>query len=166
MTNPIAEKLAEEHRDIDAGIAAFKAAPAADAAAAQGLAKALAALRRHIYIEEQLLFPPLRSGRAFGAIMAMLREHGEMWPLLDKLEPLAASGGGDAGVAGLLAELEKLLLAHNDKEEKTVYGDADAVIKGEAAGELLAFAASGTLPAGWKCERIAGGAKPPFGPRK
>lgn len=52
----LAAALEREHHEIDAGIAAFTAAPGDW----QPLARAIRALRRHIYLEEEFLFPLLR----------------------------------------------------------------------------------------------------------
>jgi hemerythrin HHE cation binding domain-containing protein len=52
----LAAALEREHHEIDAGIAAFTAAPGDR----QPLARVIRALRRHIYREEEFLFPLLR----------------------------------------------------------------------------------------------------------
>ena len=43
------------------------------------LAGAIAALRRHIYLEEEFLFPPLKTAGLMIQIFAMLRQHGDLW---------------------------------------------------------------------------------------
>ncbi|ODU11254.1 MAG: hypothetical protein ABS84_00320 [Rubrivivax sp. SCN 71-131] len=149
----LAQTLQQEHQDIDAAFAAFKAAPAGDAPAAAAMRAALAALRRHIYVEETMLFPPMRQGSAFAAIFVMLREHGQMWPLLDELDTLLDAGAPTPRTAALRTELEQLLAPHNDKEEKIVYSLADAAHAGASGETMLAFLASGAMPAGWACER-------------
>jgi regulator of cell morphogenesis and NO signaling len=59
--------LEHEHREIDAGIDAFRAA-AADGesetepdGAVSSLQRAIDALRRHIYLEEEFLFPAMQA---------------------------------------------------------------------------------------------------------
>lgn len=88
----VSATLEGEHRTIDEGIFAFLRSDAATVTPEQrtGLLDAIALLRRHIYIEEQYLFPPLRAAGLFGPVMVMVHEHGLMWPLLDKLERLVA----------------------------------------------------------------------------
>ena len=54
-TGSLAAALEQEHREIDDGIAAFTAVPGDRHA----LARAIGALRRHIYLEEEILFPLL-----------------------------------------------------------------------------------------------------------
>ena len=45
--------------------------------------RAMESLRRHIFLEEQLLFPPLREAGMIAPVLVMLREHGEIWQSLD-----------------------------------------------------------------------------------
>ena len=51
----LAVALEREHHQIDGGVAAFAAAPGDR----QSLARAIGALRRHIYLVEEFLFPLL-----------------------------------------------------------------------------------------------------------
>ena len=46
------------------------------------------ALRRHIYLEEAFLVPPLRAAGAAMPVPVMLREHGELWRTVDSLSAL------------------------------------------------------------------------------
>src|SRR6185437_13094418 len=55
QTESLAQTLQKEHDEIDAGIAAFTASPGDR----QLLTRAIRALRRHIYLEEEFLFPLL-----------------------------------------------------------------------------------------------------------
>jgi len=83
-TESLAAALEREHHEIDEGTAAFAASPRNP----QPLARAIRALRRHIYLEEEFLFPLL--GEAEPALRApvfvMLREHAQIWNTLDALE--------------------------------------------------------------------------------
>src|SRR5690625_7839510 len=53
---------------------------------ASSLLKAFAALRRHIYLEEEFVFPALADPSLAMAIMVMYREHGSIWRLMDQAE--------------------------------------------------------------------------------
>jgi iron-sulfur cluster repair protein YtfE (RIC family) len=143
----LATALEREHREIDAGIEAFLAAPADGPDESEPLQRAMAALRRHIFLEEAFLFPPLREAGLFAPIFVMLREHGEIW---DTLDALAAAR---APASGLCRELLGRLERHNTKEEQIVYAQADAVLTAAAGAELMAFLAAGRLPDGWVCAR-------------
>lgn len=149
----LAEMLTSEHRAIDAAMSHFMAAAAQGRAEPGPLRVALASLRRHIYLEEMLLFPPLRPTGVFAAIIVMLRDHGPMWRLMDQLEPLLADAGTDARVPALCAELAGLLVAHNGKEESTVYAQADTSLDAASAEALRVFLGLGHLPEGWVCAK-------------
>ena len=153
MTATLAEALEKEHQDIDAGIAAFTGGLAGGNPPVDTMRAALAAHRRHIYLEETILFPPLRAGGMFAAILVMLREHGQMWNLMDELEPLVAAGGTDARVLGLCEKFVALIDAHNLKEEATIYAKADEALNAPATAQLREFLATGTMPEGWVCEK-------------
>jgi regulator of cell morphogenesis and NO signaling len=141
----LAAALEREHREIDEGIAAFTASPGNP----QPLIRAIRALRRHIYLEEEFLFPLL--GEAQPALRApvfvMLREHAQIWAALDALE---LEPGGSTGHA-LCRQLASQLLHHNLKEERVLYPRADDVLLPAAAERLRAFLGSGDLPRGWVC---------------
>ncbi len=146
--NTLGAALEREHRQIDGGIEAYLAGLDGPADPAPLLA-ALSGLRRHIYLEEEFLFPPLKAAGLMGPIFVMLREHGQLWNSMDAVEQLLADGA-DAGTrrkacTGLLA----LLDAHNSKEEPIIYTQADALLSEEAGRGLQAFLAKGTTPDGW-----------------
>ena len=60
-TESLAAALQREHHEIDAGIERFLRAGDVGA-----LTRAVRALRRHIYFEEEFLFPPLAGAGPFG----------------------------------------------------------------------------------------------------
>jgi hemerythrin-like domain-containing protein len=144
----LAAALEREHREIDEGIEAFTASGGQDTGP---LKRALDALRRHIYLEEEFLFPPLREGGLMAPVFVMLREHGGLWRTMDRLE---GELGGEAGQA-TARELLALLEQHNSKEEPILYPQADAVLTPEAADRLRGFIASGRTPEGWVCQGAA-----------
>ncbi len=144
-TESLAMALEREHHEIDAGIAAFTAAPENP----QPLTRAIRALRRHIYLEEEFLFPLLCEAEPglTAPVFVMLREHAQIWATLDSLE--REPGAGTAPATG--RQLTVRLLHHNLKEEKVLYPRADDALPQVAAGRLLAFLRSGELPEGWVC---------------
>ena len=153
MNGILAKALELEHREIDAGIAAFTSRRAADQVEPHPLTEAIAALRRHIYLEEEFLFPPLRQAGMMPPVFVMLREHGEMWKVLDVLEAALGEDPGADAVVALCDDLVPRLEAHNAKEEAILYARADAVLTDDANTELQAFLASGAMPEGWVCQR-------------
>lgn len=146
-TGSLAAALEREHHEIDEQIAAFTAAPGDR----QPLTRTIRALRRHIYLEEEFLFPLLREAEPGLAarVFVMLREHAQIWGTLDSLERADDCGTG-TGLA-LCKRLAVQLLHHNLKEEKILYPRADEALPAAAAGWLRAFLSSGDLPGGWVC---------------
>lgn len=145
--------LEREHREIDGGIEAFTAGATNGDYDDAALLHALSALRRHIYLEEAFLFPPLRDAGLMMPIMVMEREHGELWQLMDIVQ--AAHDGGDKPeeLVPTCQELLALLDRHNSKEEPIIYPQADAALDEQANVQLQEFIASGTMPEGWVCNR-------------
>ena len=145
----LAMALEREHQEIDAGIAAFTASPGIR----QPLTRAIRALRRHIYLEEEFLFPLLCEAEPglMAPVFVMLREHAQIWATIDALERELDAGTG-TGLAHC-RQLTVRLLHHNLKEEKILYLRADDVLPASAADRLWAFLGSGELPKGWVCLR-------------
>jgi regulator of cell morphogenesis and NO signaling len=144
-TESLAAALEREHHEIDEVIAAFTASPRDP----RSLTRAIRALRRHIYLEEEFLFPLLGEAEPGlrAPVFVMLREHAQIWATLDALEREIAPGAA----LPLCRQLTVQLLHHNLKEEKVLYPRADAVLPPAAAGWLRAFLGSGELPEGWVC---------------
>lgn len=152
-TESLATALEREHREIDEGIEAFLAGPPA-ARDEEALTRAVYALRRHIYLEEEFLFPPLREAGLVGPVLVMLREHAQMWRTLDALE---RELGTDAAAARETCEdLTLQLQNHNIKEEKILYPQADRILAAPASDRLRTFIDSGKLPGDWVCELAQG----------
>ncbi len=157
----LAEALTAEHHEIDDVIERFArtGSETGDTDWVAALLGTLAALRRHIYLEEELVFPPLSAGPLQMPIMVMLREHGEMWRRMDALEELVTAD--DAALhrtraQAECAELLALLADHNSKEEPVIYPHVDADLDADAQAYLHRFLATGTAPDGWTATRAAG----------
>ena len=103
--------LEREHREIDEGIEAFAAALVKGEEGVAPLTRAMEALRRHIYLEEEFLFPPLRDAGLMAPVLVMLREHGEIWRAMDRLDAAVARGPADGGAREMCDELLELLRA-------------------------------------------------------
>jgi regulator of cell morphogenesis and NO signaling len=146
--------LEREHREIDEGIAAYTASVAAGSGDTAPLTRAIAGLRRHIYLEEEFLFPSMRAQLAI-PMMVMLREHGELWETLEVLEGKLAAGGGDIALE-ICGVLTTQLDAHNSKEEPIFYTQVDTTLTPAASTEFKAYLESAELPDGWRCERARG----------
>ncbi len=149
-TPSISALLEDEHHEIDDGIETFLEGLARGELLLSQLARAGAGLRRHIYLEEEFLFPPLRAGGMLAPVLVMLREHGEIWRTLDEIDGLDGAVDPD-GLRERCRELLDRLAEHNAKEEPIIYPQGDAVLDDQQTAELLDFIDSGELPEGWVC---------------
>lgn len=148
----LAEALERDHSEIDEGIQAFNAGPRADGADRAALTRAAQALRRHIYLEEKFLFPPLRTAGLAAPVLVMLREHVQIWATLDLLQRELDSG--DPRQAQTLGrQLAIQLQHHNVKEERVLYPQADVVLAPAEVERLRTFLEVGELPEGWTCAK-------------
>lgn len=145
--------LEREHREIDGGIEAFAAGLATGETDPAPLLRAMAGLRRHIYLEEEFIFPPLKSGGLMMAIFVMLREHGQLWDAMAELDDLLANSSDARELTTACEELLAALESHNEKEEPVIYPQADEQLSEEATSRLQTFLATGTMPANWRCEK-------------
>lgn len=150
MTASLSTLLEQEHHDIDAALEAFLEDPSRGTTRHQDLARAVSALRRHIYLEEEFLFPPLGAAGMIPPVLVMLREHGEIWRTLDTIEGLDSEADQTA-VAQACTDLLELLASHNAKEEPIIYPQGDIVLSDQAQADLRSFIDSGHMPQGWSC---------------
>jgi hemerythrin-like domain-containing protein len=157
MSETLGAALEREHREIDGGIEAFIESLPAGKSEPGPLLRSMNGLRRHIYLEEEFLFPPLRAAGMMVPLFVMLRQHGELWQAMDALGTLldadsAANTDTDELETSCRGLLE-LLDQHNSKEEPIIYPQADKVLTADASAELTAFLEAGTMPEGWTCEK-------------
>ncbi|MEO6795045.1 MAG: hemerythrin domain-containing protein [Mycobacterium sp.] len=146
----LAAALESEHQQVDLGLGAFLAELDGGRVDADGLNTALEALRRHIYIEERILFPAIRHGNMAMPVAVMMSEHGEIWRAMDALAELVAGGDTDRiGSAG--RHLLGQLAVHNDKEEQVIYPVADTGLEPDKTAELADFIETGLMPDCWEC---------------
>lgn len=141
-----------EHHEIDAGIEEFGSTGRSPAERAASLRRAISALRRHIYLEEMFLFPPMRKDLAI-PIMVMLREHGEIWRSLDAIEAKLDDDISDRSLGVACDELLAQLDRHNEKEEPIFYEVADETLDDDQAKKLRELLKDGRMPPGWTCEK-------------
>lgn len=144
--------LEQDHQRIDAHFDAFARSLDEGGADAAAFAAGSTALRHHIYVEEEHHFPALRAAGLLGPILVMLREHGEIWDVLDELEATLGRGVPAAGLTAAWQRLERVLGEHNAKEERILYPAGDQALSEEIAEEVLTALSSGSTPPGWVCE--------------
>ena len=153
----LAEAFTHEHDQIDAGIEEYLADPdpgGDPARRARPLLRAMEALRRHIYLEEEVVFPHLPPGPLMMPLMVMRREHGELWTRMDTLAARLGDVASPApGLAEACTELLALLEEHNRKEEPIIYPHMDADLAEHEQVLIRELLEEGTLPEGWICQR-------------
>lgn len=133
----VSERLTKDHHRIDALLADLGAMidDGELERAEYSLDDFATALRRHIRIEEDDLFPLVES-RLAQPIAVMKREHREILGWYDALkDSLARLERGPASTA--LAELTQLLGLHDLKEEKILYPAIDRVLPADEKRALL-----------------------------
>jgi regulator of cell morphogenesis and NO signaling len=154
-TVALSDALEREHRDIDGGIEDYSAGLSHGETDPTPLLRAMQGLRRHIYLEEEFLFPPLREAGMTMPIFVMVREHGELWDALGSLDTLLASDADARTRQNACRELLAKLDGHNSKEEPIIYSQADVALDPAAETRLREFLAEGNLPDGWRCEKAS-----------
>ncbi|HZY75614.1 MAG TPA: hemerythrin domain-containing protein [Jatrophihabitantaceae bacterium] len=151
MDESLAAALEREHHEIDAGLDSLTRDGGSPDV--QGALRAIAALRRHIYLEEEFLFPPLSGGNLVAPLFVMLREHGQLWRTLDELEAALRASTDPAAVRECCSRLAVQLLHHNVKEERVIYPAADESLPPDIAARLRELLDTGALPDGWVCAK-------------
>jgi regulator of cell morphogenesis and NO signaling len=152
----LGEAFTHEHHQLDAGIEEYLAQDAStDPRRRAGpLLSAMKALRRPIYLEEEIVFPHLPKGPLMMPLMVMRREHGELW---QRTDALAEELGGDGAAEGLEDACQSLLFLlddHNSKEEPIIYPHLDSDLDPSEQERVRVLLEEGTLPEGWICEAL------------
>lgn len=146
----LAQALEREHHEIDAGIEEFLANRSKGGDQSEPLKRAQDALRRHIYLEEEFVFPPLHDAGLMMPIYVMLREHREIWETMDALDAQLACRPAQRVSDELCRDLLTQLERHNSKEEAIIYPQADVELDPALDAQLRQFLADGDMPQGWR----------------
>ena len=95
------------------------------------------ALKHHMVIEEQVLFPAFEqaTGISEGPTRVMRHEHQEILALLDKIS-VAIAAGDAARFRGSAESFTALMALHSTKEENILYPMCDKVLS-DLSGERL-----------------------------
>jgi regulator of cell morphogenesis and NO signaling len=150
LSETLSAGLQREHHEIDEGLAALTTAARSHEQDPAAVRRAIHALRRHIYLEEEFLFPPLAETGLVAPVFVMLREHAQIWVTLDALQrELDHDAGTGRATQALAHQLAIQLQHHNLKEEKILYPQADQVLGETATRHLQEFLQTGLLPQGW-----------------
>ncbi len=137
--SPISTFMNQDHRDLDARFAlARHHVQAADWSAAKvAIVRFARALREHIAMETEVLFPALaRVADVSGPCHVMNIEHDEIHHVLELLYA-ACRDREKLAFNVATKQLQELLNAHNDKEENILYPLADRLLH-DSALQLVA----------------------------
>lgn len=139
--------LAAQHRHIDLGVEGI----VDGSGDIPALLTALKLLREHVYMEEAALFPPLAKSGLTMPVFVMQREHGQMWPLIARMEAACAAGASVGDLHEDARQLLQQLKIHNTKEEQIVYTAADRYQSAPDATPLTETMAAAHMPQGLVC---------------
>ncbi len=143
----VGQVLEHDHHAIDAEFARFREGLERGEWLREPFERAAEALRHHIFVEEEALFPVLRVGGLVGPVFVMLREHAEIWQALDAIE--AEVGRDTTRALAAMASMIAVLEPHNSKEEQILYPASGQVLNADdTEGVRLAFE-QGKRPGGW-----------------
>lgn len=149
----LSNELTREHHEIDDAIETFIEKLDCGSLQRELLTDTLEALRRHIYLEEVFLFPPLREAGIVMPIFVMMREHGQLWHTMGTLADLLADGNDTQRLRDTCTQLLNQLQQHNSKEEPVIYPNADTDLPPQTSAELTRFIETGRTPEGWVCQQ-------------
>jgi regulator of cell morphogenesis and NO signaling len=152
----ISTALMRQHREIGAAIGLFIELLEAGRMQTELMAATLEALRRHIYLEEVFLFPPIRDAGIVMPILGMLREHGQLWATMESLAELLTDPEDSPRRKAACHQLLDQLHTHSFNEEPAIYLHANYELPASTNAELARFVATGRLPEGWKCQEAKG----------
>ncbi|MGB6500789.1 MAG: hemerythrin domain-containing protein [Thermoplasmata archaeon] len=119
---PPSQMLSGDHRELDQKFEEFKATPVSEMAQRRERFDRFATdLRRHIEVEERLLFPVFGEGNSSRRLLVdlMLDEHRRIEEVLQRIH--LRLDAGPESTEGLEFELLNVLWAHDAREEESVY---------------------------------------------
>lgn len=143
----VGEALEHDHDAIDQDFTRFREGLDRGEWLSEPFIRAAEALRHHIYVEEESLFPALRAGGLAAPVFVMLREHGKIWQALEEIATRRDRSA--AATAEAMESLVAILEWHNSKEEMILYAASGNVLQdGETEAVRKTFQ-EGSRPEGW-----------------
>lgn len=149
----LSAELMRQHREIGTAIECFIEALDGGNRQPELLRATIDGLRRHIYLEEIFLFPPIRKAGIMMPVFVMMREHGELWRTMETLTQLLAAGTGSPRLEDTCEQLLDQIHRHNFKVEPVVYLHTDYDLPAPTSAQLNRFVVTGRIPDGWVCQQ-------------
>ena len=147
----ISAALEAEHRWIDARFKRFEEGLARGHVVAEPFEEAARVLHRHIYIEEEVLFPAVEARGLVGPTAVMAMEHGEICRFLGHIQDLIEEKASPARIQDTLQALHNILVEHNFKEERVLYPNADRILGQDDVRAVVGRMKEAEAPEGWTC---------------
>lgn len=144
--------LEADHQRMDTGFDTFITLARTGTVDRGAVLPAIEAMRRHLWVEEEYFFPPLREAGVHGPVLIALRDHGELWGLLDELERLLGLRKPDPELlATVTMAIVQISGHHNEKEEQILFATADRFLD-PSIHRKIAEGLDKERPAGWVSE--------------
>ncbi len=138
----VSAALGSEHSWINDRFETFRQELARGQVDAESLSESLQALHRHIYMEEEILFPLLETRGLADVTSLLVQEHGDICRFGNAVVALIRRNAGCRRIQNAFKALHSLLEEHNFKEERVLYPAADQILR-----QLKEI----NLPEGWRC---------------
>lgn len=144
--------LEADHQRMDAGFDTFISLARAGTVDRGAVLPAIEDMRRHLWVEEEFFFPLLREAGVHAPVQIALRDHGELWGLLDELERLLALRKPDPELLATVASaIVQISGHHNEKEEQILFATADRFLD-PSIHRRISEGLAQDRPAGWVSE--------------
>jgi regulator of cell morphogenesis and NO signaling len=151
-TSSVGALLERDHERIDLLLTDFAGSLSNAAPDVETFTAAAHALRHHIYVEEEFHFPTVLEHGFEVQMLILIREHGQIWDALDKIETMLADPAVPLEhTMSAWRDFEFILAEHNRKEESLAYPAGDDLLPGELAVRAAERLLSGERPPDWAC---------------
>lgn len=147
----ISEFFEQDHQRVDGVLNGFRRSLEERQPDKGYLGQLVEGLHRHIYWEEDLLFPLVKPLADSEIVDEFCTDHALIWKNLGELEAGLAQGTSAGLLELTLNEMVEVLEAHNIDEERTIYAQADQLCDGLAADEFLSKVQGADAPVDWHC---------------
>lgn len=143
--------LEEDFPDIERAIGDFLLQRGGLRAASADLSRAMAKLRRHIYVEEEFLFPLLQGAEMAGPLYALSGEHQDLWLTMDRMDEQLRDDSSQQSRQQACRILSAEVDRHVTKEDPIVFGRAEEILTFQEQATLRDFVENVPLPPEWRC---------------
>ena len=152
----ISQVLESEHRWLDGQFEKFQDLLAGGQVDGEPFEEAAKVLHRHIYVEEEIVFPEVEARGLAGPVAVMLQEHGDICRLLHEIQDSLERKASPSDIQNSLKAVRSVLEEHNVKEEGILYPSADRLLAGPELAQIVQRIREAEMPDGWACRAHSG----------